>query len=150
MKKYLGLLVWFIPFVNFSYGFDIWDSINNLTLRISNFFDPIINVVWYIISIVKTLWFWLTSLLTSSFELFKQIFEWEAITTTAKYFGVIWEYIWGPATVFLASLFVLIILRIWIAFVFKIFRMNLDYKISWKKSWKKMTKKDFDDLPSTD
>ena len=105
----------------------IVNAISNFTLKISGFFEPIINVVWYIISIVKTLWFWLTSLLTSSFELFKEVFEWEAITTVAYYFGVIWEYIWGPATVFLASLMLLIILRIWIAFVFKLFRLNIDY-----------------------
>lgn len=115
---------------------DIVNSISNLTLKITNFFEPIINVVWYIISIVKTLFFWLTSLLSSSFELFKEVFEWEAITTVARYFGVIWEYIGGPATVFLASLMLLIILRIWIAFVFKLFRLNIDYNSFDKNSRK--------------
>ena len=105
----------------------IVNAISNFTIKISNFFEQIVNFVWYLVSIVKTLRYWLTSLLSASFDLFKQVFEWEAITTTITYFWKIAEYIWGPATTFLASLFIIIILRIWIAFVFKLFRLNIDY-----------------------
>lgn len=108
----------------------IVNAISNFTLKISGFFEPIINVVWYIISIFKTIWFWLTSLLTEIADLIDDVFvEWDFFHNIWQTFGTLWQYIWFPWVLLLSTLLLITMLRILIAFVFKIFRLNIDYKM---------------------
>lgn len=106
-----ALVEWFNVFVN----------------KFITFCNSVVNVLSYLWSLLKTLWFWLTSLLSWVWDLIVQLFNWTIFDYVASAFESISYYIWTPAVVFLSSLFLIIILRIAIAFVFKILRLNIDY-----------------------
>lgn len=95
--------------------------------RITNFFNTIIDAVSYVISILKAIWFWLVSLLSWIWDLIVEVFQWDVFVRVNSAFTQLWDYIWWPAVVFLSSLLLLIIFRIWVSFVFKILRLNIDY-----------------------
>lgn len=44
-------------------------------------------------------------------------------------------FIWWPAVTFIASLILLAILRMWVSFVFKLFKLSIDYKTMTNKKW---------------
>lgn len=90
--------------------------------------SSIVSAFSYIIGIFKTLWFWLTSLLSWLWDLINQVFTWGVFDTLWIAFNQLQYYIWTPATIFITTLFAICIFRIWLAFVFKIFRLNIDYK----------------------
>lgn len=97
-----------------------------------SFFNVITSVLSYVWSILKTLWFWLTSLLTWLWDLINQILSWSIFDYVWSGFVELSKFIWTPAVVFIASLFLIILLRVWMAFVFKILRLNVNYKV---KKW---------------
>lgn len=107
----------------------------NLIQSINSIWQSIINVFSYIFSILKALWLWLTSLLSPIWELISDVLWNGAISSLAQSIDRISGYIWWPATIFIMTLFVLVLTRIVIAFVFKIFRLNLDYKTN-STQWK--------------
>lgn len=139
MKKKLALLsLVFINLINFSSADDIFDSIQDfsssvwnffsvLIQKLSDFFGAILNVVSYIFAILKAIWFWLVSLLSWVWDLIVEVFNWDVFVRVNSAFNQLWEYIWGPAVVFLSTLLFLIIFRIWVAFVFKILNRNIEY-----------------------
>lgn len=105
----------------------IVQAISDLWTNIIKFFNSIISVINYIYSMLKALWYWLTSLLTWTWQLIVQIFDWWVFNTVWTYFNYLASYIGYPAVIFISTLLFFIIFRIWVAFVFKIFRMNIDY-----------------------
>lgn len=113
-----ALVQWFNSFVNFFVK--LWNNI--------------IDVLNYIYSIIKTLWYWLTSLLTWIWDLISDVFNWTLFGYVSDWLVDLSFFIWSPATVFIASVMLLVILRIWISFVFKIFRLNVNYTTMLKKN----------------
>lgn len=110
---------------NFTTNF--WNYFWTLLQRVSSFFNAIIDAISYVISIFKAIWFWLVSLLSWIWDLIVEVFNWGVFVNVNTAFIQLWDYIWWPAVVFLASLLLIIIFRIWVAFVFKILRLNIDY-----------------------
>lgn len=106
-----ALVEWFNVFVN----------------KFVSFCNSVVSVLSYIWSLLKTLWFWLTSLLSWVWDLVVQLFNWTIFDYVGSAFSSISYYIWTPAVIFLSSLFLIVILRVAIALVFKIFRLNIDY-----------------------
>lgn len=110
---------------------NVWTTIWNwfwiLIKTISNLFSSIVNLVSYLIWIIKALFYWLWSLLSWVRNLLVNVFDWWVFSSVWLAFNQLTTYIWVPAVVFMASLFLVIIVRIWIAFVFKLLRLNIDY-----------------------
>lgn len=100
---------------------------NVFVSKFISFCNSVVSVLSYIWSLLKTLWFWLTSLLSWVWDLVVQLFNWTIFNYVGSAFSSISYYIWTPAVIFMSSLFLVIILRIAIAFVFKILRLNIDY-----------------------
>lgn len=117
---------------------DISEAIVSLWITISNWFWVLIRKIWEIFSglleilsflgsLIETLVYWIGSLLSWVVRLVNQIFTNGVFSSVWQAFWQIADYIWGPATVIMASLFLLAIVRIGIAFVFKLLRLNIDY-----------------------
>ena len=60
---------------------DVVNAINNLTDYVSNFFEQVLSflgscldVVLYIWSILQTMWYWLVTLLSSTYDLIVELF----------------------------------------------------------------------------
>lgn len=105
----------------------VWNLFWSFISRITSFFQSVLDVLTYIGWIFKALWFWLTSLLSWIWDLIQQVFNWSVFHNVANGLIYVSDYIWAPATIFIASLLLIVIFRIIIAFVFKIFRMRMDY-----------------------
>ena len=95
-----------------------------------DFFNSLSSIISSIISVVQALWYWLTTLLSAVRELIVQLFEWYPFINTASAFGIISNYIGWTATVFFATILFVIIIRIWVSFVFRILKLNIDYHSS--------------------
>lgn len=121
------------------------DSIGNrfwlLLNRFVSFFQSVIEIIWYWVSIFKTIFYWIGSLFGSVYDLFKEIISGSVIVNVWKAFGDLASYIWWPAVVFISSLLLVVIVRIVIAFVFKMLRLNIDYHTLNSKS-KRWNQKD--------
>ena len=115
---------------------NLWSMFWNLIQSINSIWSSIINVLSYIWSILKALWLWLTSLLTPIWELISSVLWNGAISSLAQSIDSIASYIWWPAVVFIMTLFMVILVRIVVAFVFKILRLNFDYEVR-KTNWAK-------------
>lgn len=99
----------------------------NLTSTIQDFFWNIWNVLSYIREIFKAIRFGMGSLLSSLAQLIDQILDWDIFLNLFKTFTYISNYIWWPATVFLSTILLIAFFRIFIAFVFKLFKGSADY-----------------------
>jgi len=110
-----------------SVGSNIGNWFSSLLTSITNFFSPIIQALWYILSILKALWYGLTSLLSWLWNLIVEVFNSGVFVNVSNAFTFVSGYIWGPATVFIATMLFIVIFRIWIGFLFKIFRLNINY-----------------------
>lgn len=95
-----------------------WNLINMLW----DFFSSVWNVLSYIWEIIKALRFWMGSLLSWLWNLIVEIMEWDIFIDLKITFGYISDYIGGPATVFLSTLLLIAFFRIFISFVFKLFK----------------------------
>lgn len=131
----------------------IMDTISSLWKTISNFFDSLWTIISYLWSIIEVIRYWFASLVSGAFNLVIEVLNWEAILNTARAFWKIAEYIWWPATVFLASLLIIIMLRIAIWFVWRILKMNDSYnmrKTNWAKwieqTWEKHVSDSIDEF----
>ena len=116
------------------------ESISNrfglLIQRLWNFFQPILDVLSYIGAIFKTIRYWITSLLSGLWDLIVDVIQWWVFYNVWNAFTQISSYIWWPATVFIASMLFIIMIRIFIAFIFKLFRLNIDYhSLNYKNKW---------------
>ena len=89
--------------------------------------DIVVDIWNTVFSILKTIWYWLTTLVSGLSSVFNEVLWNGALTTLYDTLNWIASYIWGPAMVVICSLFLIIVGRIIIAFVFKIFRLNIDY-----------------------
>lgn len=112
MKSFGDLIVW--AFENFIYFMQqIW----NAFLEIWGF---IVSILWFLYYAWKTLIIWVAKLLWN-------ILDWDVFINVNRAFDIISDFIGGPATIFMASLLFIIVVRILIAFVFKMMRLNIDY-----------------------
>lgn len=116
---------------------NLWSTISNwfgiLIKNITWFFNNVTTVLWYILSILKALWFWLVSLLSWIWDLIVKVFDWGVFSNVWSTFWTLTDFIWVPAVVFISTLFLIIIFRIWLSFVFSIFKMDLKYKTMQKQ-----------------
>ena len=99
------------------------------------FFQSIIDFLWNVWSIFSTLWFWVKTLLSWIWSLIIYIFDWSIFTYLYNWFVDLSWYIWYGGAYFVSSLLFVIMVRIVIWFVFKMFRLNIDYK-TMKTRWK--------------
>lgn len=105
----------------------IWNWFWLLINRITIFFNSVLEILSYIWQILSALWYWLTSLLSWIWDLVLEVLRWWVFLNVASAFSTLASYIWWPAVVFLSTLMFIIIFRIFLAFVFKILRLNIDY-----------------------
>lgn len=112
IKSIFQSIMWF--FENFIY---LMQQIWNWFLDIGSF---IISILWFLYYSWKTLINWLWRLIFN-------VFDWWVFVNVNSAFMDISNYIGGPATVFLASLLLIAIIRVLIAFIFKLMRLNIDY-----------------------
>lgn len=115
----------------------VWQNISDwssvLTTRITTIWNSILNVLSYVVRIFQAIRYALTSLLTSAKELLSQVIEWDVFFQVWSALSKLTDYLWWPAVVFLATMLLLALFRIAIAFVFKILKLNLDYHSTWEK-----------------
>ena len=113
---------------------NLWSIITriwNIFVSISNWFIEIISTI---VSIFSTLWFWIRTLFVSVIDLVRQLFQGELFYNVWRIFNYLSTFIWTPATIFLATLFLVVIVRIGISFVFKLLRLNANYNSLQKKN----------------
>ena len=107
------------------------DSIVNIWLSlydfIYDFWMTCINILSYIASILWFIWYGWKTLLIWLFKILWNIFDWWVFVNVNRAFIFISDYIWWPVTIIFVSLLFIIIIRIIIAFVFKLLRLNIDY-----------------------
>lgn len=108
----------------------VWNLFSQWVNMFRAFFNAVIDFFSSVWSIINTLWYGAKTLFASVLDLVNQILTWELFDHLPGRFHDLSQFIGGPATIFLATLFFVILVRIWIAFVFKILRLNIDYK--WK------------------
>lgn len=100
---------------------DLWNWIIRSLKSLVTFFDT----TW---SIIKTLWFWIKTLLSWTWSLIQDLFNWSLFDYLANWFNDLQLYIGFPWVIFMFSILFVIMIRIIIAFVFRMFRLNVDYK----------------------
>ena len=117
---------------------DLVDAVINIWITISNWFGQLIRSIWdlfswivsffnYALDIISALFFGFGSLLSWIWDLIAKVFDWGVFVNVWRCFDILSDYIWWPATVFIATLLLVIVFRIFIAFIFKILRLNIDY-----------------------
>lgn len=120
-------------------------SFKNLILSIFNwitdFFGVIVDIWKSIISILSALWYAVSTLFTWLRDIAKEVVSNGALVQVSSAFGQLSEYIWWWPTILLASLLMIIMVRIIVAFVLKLFRLNIDYHI-WNVNNKKYAYED--------
>lgn len=121
----------------------IADYINWFRISFVQFWSNVSSVLWSIWdffaqvgAILKAIRYWCTTLFSGIMDLCREIFEWNVFVNVWNAFSDLADYIGWPAVVFIASLFVVVIVRIWIWFAFKIMRLNVDYNTLNKHSIK--------------
>lgn len=102
---------------------------------ISNFFTSVWTVIWYVRSVFQSMWYWLTTLLSWVWDSLKNvIWSWLFWYLYNWFMDLSWIVWYWPA-LFIASLLFVAMVRICIWLVFKMFRLNVDYKTMVSK-WK--------------
>lgn len=101
--------------------------LNSFYYLIISIKDIFVDIGSVLLSILKTLWYWLTSITSSLRSVFNDVIDNGAILWLYNTLNDIASLIGGPTFVIIASMFLIIITRILIAFVFKLFRLNIDY-----------------------
>lgn len=113
----------------------IAENIVGLSNTIANIRNTLSSFISSLVWIIQTIFYWLTSLLGAVWDLFyKMVVDVDPFVNVNRAFVYISNYIWWPATVFISTLLVIVMLRIWIAFVFKILRLNIDYNTLQQKT----------------
>lgn len=123
-------------------------SFKNLILSIFNwitdFFAVIVDIWKNIISILSSLWYAVSTLFTWLRDIAKEVVSNGALVQVSSAFGQLSEYIGAIPAMLLASLLMIAMVRVIIAFVLKLFRLNIDYHVgkanttkwSMKDNWK--------------
>lgn len=124
----------FQPIVNLTETIGGWFS--SLYNSIQSIWQTIVNIWTSILSILSTLWYWVKTLISWVWNLILQVFQWELFYNVWKMFYYLSDLIWGPATIFMITLFIVIIVRIGVSFVFNLLKLNVWYKTLQKKVWK--------------
>ena len=91
------------------------------------FFQSIIDFFNNIWNILEWLRFWLKTLLSGLRTFIQQVFEWQLFSYLYSWFNDLVGRAWY-AGAFIAWFLFLVFVRIAIAFVFKLFRLNVDYR----------------------
>lgn len=125
---------------------DWLEKITNFLHSISDFFiafyDSVVDIFWYILSILWFIWYWWKTLIVWVYKLLLSIFDSWTFVNVSLAFHDLGDYIGGPAVVFIGALFFIILVRIIVAFIFKLLRLNVDYhSLSDKSRW--WNKRDF-------
>lgn len=120
----------------------IVNAISILTVNISRFFtmcktffQSIIDFFNNVLSIFEVLWFWIKTLLSWVWKLITEIFDWTLFDYLFNWFNDLSLYIWYSGALFISSILFVVIIRIIISWVFKMFRLNQDYN-TMKTKWK--------------
>lgn len=92
-----------------------------------DFFQATVDVFSGISSIISTLRFWLKTLLSWVWSLIQEVFNWSLFDYLAQGFYQLSWYVWFWGAVFISSILFVVLVRIVIAWVFKMFRLNQDY-----------------------
>ena len=126
----------------------ISNAINNFVVEFKNFFwffwqlwNILESIASFILSVCWFFWYAWKSLVIWIYKLLYYVFDWSVFVNVNRVLVQISDYIWWPATVFLSCMLILVIIRIIVAFVFKIFRRNLDYH-SMQKANKRISLED--------
>lgn len=101
------------------------------------FYDAVIDLCSYILSILWFIRYWWKTLLVWIFKLIVSVLDWWVFVNVARALHDLSEYIGGPAVIFIASLLFIAVIRILVAFVFKLLRLNIDYKPKWNEKTRK-------------
>lgn len=118
-------------------------SFKNLILSIFNwitdFFGVIVDIWKSVISILSSLWYAVSTLFTWLRDIAKEVVSNGALVQVSSTFGQLSDYIGAVPTMLLASLLMIAMVRIIVAFVLKLFRLNVDYHVQRNKSntWNK-------------
>lgn len=105
----------------------LWQVISNIRIIFYDFSNWVLTVLSFVRDIFKTLRFWLTTLLSWIFEIFWEVFD-SISWLVFSWFNSVGALIWWPGVVLIWTIFWIILVRISIAFVFKILRLNIDYR----------------------
>lgn len=107
-----------------------------LISRLTDFFQPVLDVLGFFWGVIKWIWYWLWSLLWSLFDLIAYVFDSSVFVNVNSAFINISNFIWWPATIFLVSVMLLWILRMFIWFVFSILKWNIQYSTLSRQTWR--------------
>lgn len=126
---------WIENIFNWINNFWLWLSswLSSFYSIISNFFLSVWNVLWYIWSIFQTLRYWLTTLLSSVYDTLIKVFDTSLFSYLYNWFNDLAWLIWLWGALFISSLLFVAFVRIIIAFVLRMFRLNADYRPLQKK-----------------
>lgn len=113
---------------------EIVSSIWSFARLIWDFISSIWSIISFFVSLIKVIRYSFTTLITAVWNLIVQVFDWWAFNSLFESIDIISNYIGGPATVFLCTLFFVVLVRIAIAFVLKILKLNIEYHSSWSKT----------------
>lgn len=125
LNRIWDFINWIFQYIGGAFT-DIFSFFNHLTDIIESIVSFLLWILWFV-------WYAWKTLITWVYKLLYRIFDWWVFINVNKAFIQISEYIWWPATVFLSAILLLVITRIVIAFVFKIFRRDLDYNALQRK-----------------
>ena len=98
---------------------EIWDFLTVVWNGILDLFSFLVSILWFLFYAWKTLLVWV-------YNLFIWILEWDVFLNVSETFLDLSDYI-GIWAYFIYALMFIIIIRIIIAFVFKLMRLNIDY-----------------------
>ena len=108
-------------------------SFKNLILSIFNwitdFFGVIVDIWKNVISILSALWYAVSTLFTSLRDIAYEVVSNGTLVQVSSAFGQLSDLIWWWPAILLASLLMVAMVRIIVAFVLKIFRFNVDYHV---------------------
>lgn len=107
---------------------NIWDFFSTFTNWVLDFISFLVSIVWFIRYAWKTLIIWV-------YKLFLRVLNSSVFLNVSQAFLNLSDYIWFGAYFIYALMFVIIV-RIIIAFVFKILRLNIDYNALDKNTYK--------------
>lgn len=106
-----------------------------LTATVSDFCNWVIRSLKALVSffdttwsVIKTLWYWIKTLLSWTWSLIEWIFNWSLFEYLATWFNDLQLYVGFAGATFIASILFVIMVRICIWFVFRMFKLNVDYK----------------------
>jgi len=109
------------------------EAIKQIWFTLIDFFgwvyDFLVLLSSYIVSIAWFLFYSWKSLIVWVFKVFYNLIDWDVLVNVIASFYKLADYIGGPWALLLFCLFFIVIVRILIAFIFKILRLNLDYHV---------------------